>query len=78
MGVDHKLFLQLFLIGFCLFCSKTGKKKIIEFSFNLSFLLSKSSLTAGMFLRVLSNPFFKSKIPLGYPKILMIVSLIIT
>ena len=40
-------------------------------------ILSKSSLTAGIFLRALSNPFFKSKIPLGYPKILMIVGLII-
>ena len=25
MGVGHKLLLQLFLIGFCLFCSKIGK-----------------------------------------------------
>ena len=25
MGVDHKFLLQLFLIGFCLFCSKAGK-----------------------------------------------------
>ena len=40
-------------------------------------ILSKSSLTAGIFLRALSNPFCKSKIPLGYPKILMIVGLII-
>ena len=40
-------------------------------------ILSKSSLTAGSFLRALSNPFFKSTIPLGYPKILMIVGLII-
>ena len=40
-------------------------------------ILSKSSLTAGIFLRALSNLFFKSKIPLGYPKILMIVCLII-
>ena len=40
-------------------------------------ILSKSSLAAGIFLRALSNPFFKSKIPLGYPKILMIVGLII-
>ena len=26
VGADHKLFLQLFLIGFCLFCSKMGKR----------------------------------------------------
>ena len=26
MGVDHKLPLQLFLIGFCIFCSKIGKR----------------------------------------------------
>ena len=25
MGLDHKLFLQLFVIGFCLFCSRIGK-----------------------------------------------------
>ena len=40
-------------------------------------LLGKSLLTAGIFLRALSILFFKSKIPLGYPKILMIVGLII-
>ena len=40
-------------------------------------ILSKSSLRAGIFLRALSNPFFKSKIALGYPKIFMIVVLII-
>ena len=40
-------------------------------------ILSKSSITAGIFLRVWSNPFLKSKIPSGYPKILMIASLII-
>ena len=26
MGWDHKLFLQLFLIGFCFFCSRTIKR----------------------------------------------------
>ena len=26
MGLDHKLFLQLFVIGFCLFCSRIGKR----------------------------------------------------
>ena len=40
-------------------------------------ILSKSSLTAGIFSRALSNHFFKSKIPLGHPNILMIVGLII-
>ena len=25
MGLDHKLFLQLFVIGFCLFSSRIGK-----------------------------------------------------
>ena len=39
-------------------------------------ILSKSSLTAGI-IRALSNSFFKFKTPLGYPKILMIVSLIL-
>ena len=36
-------------------------------------ILSKSSLTADIFLRVLSNLFFKFKIPLDYSKILKIV-----
>ena len=40
-------------------------------------ILSKSSVTADIFLRALSNPFLKSKVPLGYPKILMTVGLII-
>ena len=40
-------------------------------------ILSKFLLTAGIFLRALSNSLFKSKIPLDYPKILMIVGLII-
>ena len=40
-------------------------------------ILSKSLLTAGIFLRALSNLFFKFKIQLGYPKIMMIVGLII-
>ena len=26
MAVDHKLLLQLFLIDFCLFCSKSGER----------------------------------------------------
>ena len=40
-------------------------------------ILSKSLLTAGIFVRALSNLFFKFKVPLGYPKILMIVGLVI-
>ena len=40
-------------------------------------ILSKSALTAGIFLRALSNSFLKYKIPLGCPKILRIVNLII-
>ena len=28
MGVEHKLFLQLFLIGFCLFCSRIRKSQL--------------------------------------------------
>ena len=28
MGVDHKSPLQLFLVGFCLFCSKIGKRQV--------------------------------------------------
>ena len=38
-------------------------------------ILSKSSLTVGTFSRVLSIPFFKSKISSDYPKILIVVSL---
>ena len=38
-------------------------------------ILSKSLLEADIFLRALSNRFFKYKIPLGYPKILIIVGL---
>ena len=53
MGLDHKLFLQLFVVGIYLFCSRI------------------SSLPTGIFSRALSNPFFKSKITLGYPKILI-------
>ena len=92
MGLDHKLFLQLFVIGFCLFCSRIGKRKVQRFpvisgycldsqrdfhTMHFQAILRKSSLTADIFLRALSNPFFKSTIPLGYPKILMIVGLII-
>ena len=40
-------------------------------------ILSKWSITAGIFLRVLSNTFFEFKIPLGYPKKLKMVSIII-
>ena len=40
-------------------------------------ILSKFLLIAGIFLRTLSNSFFKSKITLDYPKILMIVDLIV-
>ena len=46
-------------------------------SIHFQAILRKSSLTAGLVLRALSNSFFKSKVPLGYPKILMIVGLII-
>ena len=42
MGIEHKLLLQLFLIGFCSFCSKIEKKLSIEISFNLN-LLSRLS-----------------------------------
>ena len=35
-------------------------------------ILSKSSLTIGTFLRVLTYPFFKFKIKLGYHKTLMV------
>ena len=38
MGLDHKLFLQLFVIGFCLFCSRIGKKISIEISCNIRLL----------------------------------------
>ena len=31
MGLDHKLFLELFLIGFCLFCSRIGKRWVQRF-----------------------------------------------
>ena len=31
MGVYHRLLLQLFLTGFCLFCSKIGKNKYRDF-----------------------------------------------
>ena len=44
---------------------------------NFRKILSKSSLALAKCLRVSSNPVFKSKIPLGYPKILSIVSLTI-
>ena len=50
---------------------------IITIFIHFQAILRKSSLTAGMFLKALSNPFSKSTIPLGYPKILMIVGLII-
>ena len=30
MSVDHKLLLQIFLIGFCIFCSKIGKRYFIQ------------------------------------------------
>ena len=39
MGLDHKLFLQLYLIDLCLFCCKIGKMISIEISLNLRFLL---------------------------------------
>ena len=35
MGVDHKLLLQIFLIGFCLFCS--NNRKGLEISFNFRY-----------------------------------------
>ena len=34
---------------------------------NFQAILNKSTLAAVIFLRALSNPFFKSKKPLGYP-----------
>ena len=40
-------------------------------------ILSQSPLAAGIFLRVVSYPVFKFKITLGYPKILIVVKLII-
>ena len=43
MDVDYKLLLQLFLIGFCLFCSNIGKKISIEISFDLKLLLRWSA-----------------------------------
>ena len=88
MGLGDKLFLQLFLIVY--FAVEFEKYKSIGFiqSRVIAYMISgifilfqviirKSSLTVEIFLRVLSKPFFKSKIPLGYPKILMAVSLII-
>ena len=87
-AVSHKFVLKLFLIDFPLFCKKNYSKKIsIEILFNLRLLLRwstqfsctyrKSSLIVGIFLRVLSYPFFKSKMSLGYPEILIVVKLII-
>ena len=50
-------------------------------SFNLNcaifIYINKCSLTLGIFFTVLSYPFFKSKMSLGYLKILTVVSLII-
>ena len=43
MDVGHKLLLQLFLIGSCLFCSKIGKKICIEILCNLRLLLRLSA-----------------------------------
>ena len=40
-------------------------------------ILNKSLLAVSIFLRVLLYHLFKLKIPLGYPKILIVVSLII-
>ena len=40
-------------------------------------ILRESALTVGIFLNVLSHPFFKFKLALGYPKILIVVKLII-
>ena len=39
MGLDQKLFLQLFVIGYCLFFSRFGIKISIEISCNLRILL---------------------------------------
>ena len=35
---------------------------------HLQTILSKSSITVAIFLKILSYPFFKSKFSLGYPK----------
>ena len=48
----------------------------VQFSYTSRQSLAKCSLTAGISLKVLLNPFYKSKTPLSYPKILRIVGLI--
>ena len=50
---------------------------ISEIFIHYQTILSKSSLAFGIFLRVLSYPFFKFKTTLDYPKISIVVSLII-
>ena len=85
MGVESKLPLQLFQIGFCLFCSKIGKRKVYRFhlisgyclDYQRDFYTLSGNPQEILAYRVLSHVFFKSKIPLGYRKILKIVSLII-
>ena len=70
MSVEHKLLLQLFLIGLCLVCSKTGKKISMEFHLISRYCLDyqcnfhtlpanpqQTSLKTGIFLRVLANLF---------------------
>ena len=57
LDVSHKMLLQLFLISFCLFCSKIGKKVSIEISFNLMLLLKSSarfSYTSSQFQPILT------------------------
>ena len=88
MGLGNKLFLQLFLIVYFAVESEKYKSRDFIQSHVIAYMISwififfqviirKSSLMAEIFLRILSKPFSKSKKPLGYPKILMAVNLII-
>ena len=58
--------------------SHVVSKTISAILLHFQSILSQFSLTYGIFLRVLSYPFFKFKIKLSYPKILIVVNLIIT
>ena len=98
MGVGHKLLLQLFLISFCIFRSKLGKRSVQRFHLISGYYLDdqhnfhtfpgnpqqilayswyifKSFIKSKIHMNFIG--FFKPKIPLGYHKILMILSLII-
>ena len=59
MGVGHKLLLQLFIIGSCLFYGKIGKKISIEISCNLRSLLSLSARFSYTSRQSLVNPRIK-------------------